>query len=124
MQLEKSLAATLPPIRGISNQLELAFINLIVNAIQAMEGGGRLRVTSSAQNGHVEVVVADTGGGIPEDIQGTIFEPFFTTKPEGKGTGLGLSTVLMVVERHKGTIQLDSRPGAGTTFRIHLPVTS
>ena len=65
--------------------------------------------------------VSDTGHGIPEAIQSTIFEPFFTTKPEGKGTGLGLSTVLMIVERHEGRIELTSAAGRGTTFRILLP---
>ena len=77
--------------------------------------------STSARDGGVEISVADTGQGIPLDIQPTIFEPFFTTKPEGKGTGLGLSTVLMIVERHKGRIDFTSAPGAGTTFRISLP---
>jgi len=70
----------------------------------------------------VQVAVADTGKGIPPEIQPTIFEPFVTTKPEGKGTGLGLSTVLMIVERHQGRIEFTSAEGQGTTFRITLPV--
>ena len=90
--------------------------------IHAMDQGGRLTVSSTAREGGVvEIAVADTGSGIPQAIQPTIFEPFFTTKPEGKGTGLGLSTVLMVVERHNGKIDFTTRPGEGTTFRIHLP---
>ena len=121
VQLEKDLGLDLPTVSGVSNQLEMALINLVVNAIQAMGKGGRLRVASSAANGGVEVVVSDTGPGIPESIQATIYEPFFTTKPEGQGTGLGLSTVLMVVERHNGRIDFTTGPGAGTTFRIHLP---
>ncbi len=123
VRLEKSLTAGLPPVKVFSNQLEMALINLVVNAVQAMEGstGGELRVTSSLRDGRVEITVADTGPGIPESLQPTIFEPFFTTKPEGQGTGLGLSTVLMVVERHHGTIDYTTQSGVGTTFRISLP---
>jgi len=122
VQLRKELAAGLPPVPGVANQLETALINLVVNAVHAMEGGGTLQVTTAARDGHVEIAVADSGQGIPVEIQPTIFEPFFTTKPEGKGTGLGLSTVLMIVERHKGRIEFTSATGRGTTFRITLPV--
>jgi len=123
VHLEKDLSAGLPPVKVVSNQLEMALINLVVNAVQAMEGtaGGALRVSSALRDGRVEIAVADTGPGIPESVQSTIFEPFFTTKPEGQGTGLGLSTVLMVVERHKGTIDYTTQSGVGTTFRISLP---
>ena len=123
VHLEKSLTAGLPPVKVVSNQLEMAVINLVVNAVQAMEGapGGLLRVTSTLRDGRVEITVADTGPGIPESVQPTMFEPFFTTKPEGQGTGLGLSTVLMVVERHRGTIDYTTQPAVGTTFRISLP---
>jgi signal transduction histidine kinase len=99
----------------------MALINLVVNAVHAMEGGGTLTVATVGRDGEVEISVADSGQGIPADLQPTIFEPFVTTKPEGKGTGLGLSTVLMIVERHKGRIDFTSTPEAGTTFRIHLP---
>jgi signal transduction histidine kinase len=119
--LQKQLAADAPAVRGVSNQLEIALINLVVNAVQAMEGGGTLVVASAARGEDVEIAVSDTGHGIPEAIQSTIFEPFFTTKPEGKGTGLGLSTVLMVVERHQGRIEVISAAGKGTSFRILLP---
>ena len=122
VQLRKELAASLPHVQGVPNQLETALINLVINAVHAMEGGGTLRIATSARDGGVEISVADTGQGIPLDIQPTIFEPFFTTKPEGVGTGLGLSTVLMIVERHKGRIDFTSAPGAGTTFRISIPV--
>jgi len=121
VQLQKHLAPSLPPVLGVSNQLEMALINLVVNAIHAMSGGGLLTVTSAANGEDVEIGVTDSGPGIPEEIQGAIFEPFVTTKPEGRGTGLGLSTVLMVVERHRGRIDFTSQPGAGTTFRISLP---
>jgi two-component system NtrC family sensor kinase len=119
--LQKQLSPDAPALRGVSNQLEMALINLVVNAVQAMDGGGTLVVASAARGDDVEILVSDTGHGIPEEIQATIFEPFFTTKPEGKGTGLGLSTVLMIVERHHGRIELTSAPGKGTTFRILLP---
>ena len=122
VQLRKDLSPTLPRIRGVPNQLETALINLVVNAIHAMEGGGVLRVATTVSDGHVEIAVADSGTGIPPEIQPTIFEPFFTTKAEGKGTGLGLSTVLMIVERHKGRIEFTSTPAEGTTFRITIPV--
>jgi len=120
--LEKQLGETLPAVMGVSNQLEMALINLTVNAIHAMEGsGGRLTVSSCARGGNVEIAVSDQGSGIPPHIQPTVFEPFVTTKPEGKGTGLGLSTVLMVVERHHGKVDFTTAPGTGTTFRITLP---
>jgi signal transduction histidine kinase len=122
VELKKRLEADLPAVKGVSNQLEMALINLVVNALHAMESGGRLTVSSTAREGSVEIAVADTGPGIPEAIQPTMFEPFVTTKAEGRGTGLGLSTVLMVVERHNGKIDFTTRAGEGTTFRIQLPI--
>jgi signal transduction histidine kinase len=121
VQLKKDLAPDLPRVLGVSNQLEMALINQVVNAIHAMEGGnGMLRVGSASKGGDVEITVADTGPGIPDPIQDRLFEPFVTTKPEGKGTGLGLSTVLMVVQRHQGRIDFSTGRN-GTTFRITLP---
>jgi signal transduction histidine kinase len=101
-------------------------INLTVNAIQAMSSSSRreLKVSSRLQDGELEIAIADTGAGIPEDVRQQIFEPFFTTKPEGHGTGLGLPTVLLVVERHTGTLNLSSEAGAGTTFTVRLPTVS
>jgi signal transduction histidine kinase len=121
IRLERDLAAGLPMILGVPNQIEMALINLVVNAIQAMAQGGLLRVSSRLQGDQVEILVADAGPGIPEEAQPRIFEPFFTTKPEGRGTGLGLSTVLMVVERHRGKVDFTSKPGEGTTFRLTFP---
>jgi signal transduction histidine kinase len=121
VQLQKHLAEPSPRITGVSNQLEMALINLVVNALHAMTGGGTLTIGTAPRGAEVEIAVADTGHGIPDDIRASIFEPFFTTKPEGKGTGLGLATVLMIVERHHGRIDLQSAPGRGTTFRILLP---
>jgi signal transduction histidine kinase len=121
VRLEKRLAPALPAVRGVPSQLETALINLVVNAVQAMGEGGLLTVETLDGGGHVQISVTDTGAGIPEDAQPRLFEPFFTTKPEGEGTGLGLSSVLMAVERHHGQVTFDTRPGAGTTFRITLP---
>ena len=122
VQLGKRLAPDLPRVLGVSNQLELALINLVVNAVHAMaEKGGALTVTSTRRGDEVEVAVSDEGPGIPENIRARLFEPFVTTKPEGMGTGLGLSTILMVVERHKGRIDVTTEPGRGTTFRLLLP---
>jgi signal transduction histidine kinase len=120
--LVKRLDPALPRVLGVSNQLEMALINLVVNAVHAMgQTGGTLTVSTRRWGDEVEIAVSDEGPGIPERIRAAIFEPFVTTKPEGKGTGLGLSTVLMVVERHKGRIDYTTGEGQGTTFRITLP---
>jgi C4-dicarboxylate-specific signal transduction histidine kinase len=123
LSVEKALARDLPPVEGVASQLEMAFINLIVNAAQAMADLPRRDLTITAQRAgsEVEVLIADTGPGIPDDIRMSLFEPFVTTKAEGEGTGLGLSTVLMIVERHRGRIAFTTEPGSGTTFRINLP---
>lgn len=122
VRLEKQLEPRLPHVLGTPSQLEMALINLVVNAIQAMDGEGVLTVSSSRRGQEVEISVADTGPGIPDEIRASLFEPFVTTKPEGKGTGLGLSTVLMVVEHHRGRIDFTTAAGAGTTFRMALPL--
>jgi signal transduction histidine kinase len=120
--LARELAPDVPRVLGVSNQLEMALINLVVNAVHAMgERGGTLTVASRRNGDDVEISISDDGPGIPERIRGSVFEPFVTTKPEGKGTGLGLSTVLMVVERHNGHIDFVSDEGRGTSFRILLP---
>jgi len=121
VRLLKELAPSLPQVAGIANQLEVALINLVVNAIHAMDGEGELRVATCLRGAEVEISVADDGPGIPSEIQSSLFEPFVTTKPEGKGTGLGLSTVLMVAERHGGRIEFTTAPAKGTTFRLTLP---
>jgi signal transduction histidine kinase len=124
VRLVKELEPALPRVAGISNQLEVALINLVVNAIHALDGEGELRVATCARPGEVELSVTDDGPGIPPEIQGSLFEPFVTTKPEGKGTGLGLSTVLMVAERHGGRIEFTTAAGKGTTFRLTVPALS
>lgn len=98
-----------------------AFVNLIVNAIQAMDGQGTLTLSSLVDDSHVEVRIADTGSGIAPERLPRLFEPFFTTKEPGKGTGLGLYNVKSIVEQHLGKILVESTVGRGTTFRLIFP---
>jgi Signal transduction histidine kinase regulating C4-dicarboxylate transport system len=107
-------------------QIEQALLALEINAIEAMPDGGKLRVEviDECEKGKVIIKVSDTGIGIPEyDIE-HIFEPFFTTKKDGKGTGLGLAVTHGIIERHGGTIEVNSQLNLGTTFTITLPKTS
>ena len=109
-------------IRANEIQLSQLLLNLILNGFQAMEAsGGILTVSTSFDEGNIQLVVADTGCGIPKDLQNKIFEPFFTTKEAGKGTGLGLAIAAQVVEDHKGKIRVESDAGKGTTFTVRLP---
>jgi signal transduction histidine kinase len=122
VKLTRRLEKSLPTVLGVSNQLEMALINLAINAVHAVgDSGGQLTVATGRAGNEVEITVSDNGPGIPEAIRHSVFEPFVTTKPEGQGTGLGLSTVLMVVERHEGKIDFTTSP-SGTTFRLRLPV--
>ncbi len=115
---------SVPAIHGDRDRLDQVFLNLFVNAADAMPEGGTLRVQLSAQGPtHIEVRISDTGVGIPEEVQGRIFEPFVTTKERGHGTGLGLVVTRGIVVDHGGTIELlRSAPGQGTEFCIRLPV--
>lgn len=125
----------LPRIEADRSQMEQVLINLIVNALDAMPARGELKLSTmpgepgksldSARDGEsITLIVADTGPGIPANLQSLIFEPFFTTKPTGKGTGLGLSTVQAIVQQHRGRIAVRSTPGAGAAFIISLPTTA
>jgi signal transduction histidine kinase len=104
-----------------SQHIEQVLINLISNAVQAMKNGGTVRINLSESGGAVAIAVQDNGIGIPEKNLQRIFDPFFTTKPEGEGTGLGLSVSFGIITRHGGKIDVDSKPGLGTTFTILLP---
>lgn len=104
-----------------AGQIQQALVDLFVNAVEAMPEGGTLTVAVRALNGQVEVSVADTGVGIPREARRRIFEPFYTTKEGKVGAGLGLSVVYGIVERHGGTIEVESELGHGTTFRLLLP---
>ncbi len=118
----KSLDSGLPPVLGSVNRLQQVFLNLFMNARDAMPDGGMLEVRTAAQNGFVEVEVTDTGGGIPREHLNRIFDPFFTTKASGRGTGLGLSVSYGIIKEHAGKIDVRSTPGKGTSFRLEFPV--
>jgi two-component system NtrC family sensor kinase len=102
--------------------LNQALMNLVSNAIDAIQGEGKLWITTSAQGETFQIVIADTGPGIPAAIHDRIFEPFFTTKPIGEGTGLGLSITYSIVKKHGGTLQLRDRLGGGTEAVVTLPL--
>jgi len=115
-RLSRSLTAT--PVDA--TQLQQVLVNLVKNAVQAMTTGGTLTLQTGETGDDVWVSVADTGGGIPQELINRIFEPFYTTKK--KGTGLGLMIVQRIVRAHDGRIELESNVGRGTTFRIWLPL--
>jgi two-component system NtrC family sensor kinase len=110
---------------GNANQLQQIFVNLVVNALQAMDGAGQLTVSvGPAAPGRVRLAVTDTGPGVRPEIAKRIFEPFFTTKPEGQGTGLGLSICYQIAEEHGGAIRVEPAPGRGANFVVELPATA
>lgn len=119
--LVKELQAGVPDLMVDSNKLEQVFLNLIINAVQAMESGGALKIRTRHKNGWCYISVTDTGSGIPGDIMNKIFDPFFTTKGIGEGTGLGLTVSKAIIEQHKGSIEVDASV-SGTTFIVRLPV--
>ncbi|MBR8303904.1 histidine kinase [Burkholderia dolosa] len=111
-----------PHVECLPSQLNQVFMNLLVNAAQAMPERGVITIRTSSDGDQVSIAIADTGTGMAPDVVRRIFDPFFTTKPVGQGTGLGLSVSQRIVERHRGTIDVTSEPGRGTTFHIRLPV--
>ncbi|MBI4341177.1 MAG: hypothetical protein HY598_02720 [Candidatus Omnitrophica bacterium] len=119
VQVLKRYDPHLPEV--LDGGLQHAIVNLIKNAFDAMPRGGTLTITTRKNEDHVDVDVEDTGAGIPEELHSRMFEPFFSTKPIHQGSGLGLIIAKEVVERSGGTIEFTSQPGAGTTFRIHVP---
>ena len=137
VQTITDLQADLPQIKGDMGQLQQVIMNLSLNAVDAMPNGGQFIVATSSGDmvqdprlggihlgpgQYVRLSVTDTGSGMEADLKARIFEPFFTTKNAGKGTGLGLSVILGIVKDHRGFIHVDSTPGHGSTFIIHLPV--
>lgn len=115
----------IPEVLCHVGDLNQVFLNLLVNAADAMEGReerGEIKVSTRLEDRTVVISFADNGSGIPEEIQKTIFEPFFTTKEVGKGTGQGLALAVAVCEKHGGTIECDSKVGEGTTFILRLPI--
>ncbi|HKS81008.1 MAG TPA: ATP-binding protein [Candidatus Acidoferrales bacterium] len=118
----KSYTEKLPSVLGSSSRLQQVFLNLFMNARDAMPSGGMLEVRTGARNGSVEVEVTDTGSGIPAENLHRIFDPFFTTKASGRGTGLGLSVSYGIIKEHAGKVDVRSTPGKGTSFRLEFPV--
>ncbi len=117
----RSLQKQLPTVLGSNNRLQQVFLNLFMNARDAMPSGGMLEVRTASNNGYVEVEVTDTGIGIPRENLIRIFDPFFTTKSSGRGTGLGLSVSYGIIKEHAGKIDVRSTPGKGTSFRLEFP---
>lgn len=111
----------IPSVQAEPEEILHALVNLITNAVQAMDGTGVLTLTTEYKDDTVTASITDTGCGIPRDQLGQIFEPFFTTKAPGKGTGLGLYNVRSIVNRYHGKISVESTVGKGTTFRLDLP---
>jgi PAS domain S-box-containing protein len=124
IEMEKHLEGSIPPVTGNPSQLKQVFTNIITNAADAMDGEGRLIISSlfDEEAEEVRVEFADTGPGIPVEILSRIFDPFFTTKEQGKGTGLGLSLSYNVMQMHGGDIRVDCPPGGGTVFSVVMPV--
>jgi signal transduction histidine kinase len=131
-EVETDLAPDLPLVPCLPGDLNQVFLNIIVNAAHAigdvvgMDGAGGkgvIRVGTRAVDGYVEVRIGDNGSGIPEDIRARIFDPFFTTKEVGRGTGQGLAiSHVVVVDKHGGSINVESAVGRGTTFTVRLPL--
>ena len=113
----------LPEVECLPSQINQVILNIAVNGAQAISGArGRITIATGVEGEHVWIEIADNGSGIPKAIQSRIFDPFFTTKPIGSGTGLGLSLSYGIIQKHHGRIEVRSEEGAGTTFRICLPI--
>lgn len=112
----------IPEIECIPSQLNQVFMNLLVNAAQAIPERGEITVRTRRVDDRVCIEISDTGTGIPQELMNRIFDPFFTTKPVGTGTGLGLSIAHGIIRKHKGRIDVRSEPGKGTSFQVYLPI--
>jgi signal transduction histidine kinase len=113
---------TLPQVYCLPSQINQVFMNLLVNAAQAIQTRGVITIRTGSADNQVWIEISDTGSGIPADILPRIFDPFFTTKPIGSGTGLGLPVSYGIIEHHHGKIEVNSEVGKGSTFRVILPV--
>lgn len=120
IEIIEELDPTLPPTMVDPYQIEQVFLNVLLNAVQAMRRGGRLTLRSGKENGEIWFAISDTGIGIASEKMDKIFKPFFTDKPQG--TGLGLSIAQRIVEEHDGRIEVMSKPGRGSIFTIFLPI--
>jgi signal transduction histidine kinase len=124
IRVRRELSASPVLVTGIEHQLQQVFLNLFLNARDAMPRGGWLTVTTRLEAGTAVVEVADTGSGIPPEQLARIYDPFFTTKTIGRGTGLGLSITYGIVREHRGAIRCDSVVGQGTRFTLTMPTTA
>ena len=124
VKLVSRLTPELPPTMADADKIGQVFMNILMNARQAIEGAGEIRVSSGwdGVTRRLQVSFEDTGCGIPPEILSKIFDPFFTTKPIGMGTGLGLAVSYGIVKDHDGEIRVESAPGVGSTFTIALPI--
>jgi len=113
----------LPDVQCMPSRLDQVFLNLLVNAGQSIDANGTITIATGVERDEAWVAVADTGCGITAENLNRIFDPFFTTKPVGQGTGLGLSVSHAIVRKHGGRIEVESEPGRGTRFTVHLPLT-
>lgn len=122
VEVLEELDHRIPTVHGDANRFRQIFMNLVMNALQAMDGGGRLVLTTAkGGDGAIHVWVADTGPGIPPEISATLFDPFVTTKGQGEGTGLGLYITRNLVESLGGAVTLSTAPGRGTSFHLQFP---
>ena len=124
IEVKLDTQAALPPVKGNAGKLQQVFLNLFLNARDAMEAGGTLAIHVWSEDGFARIDVADSGQGIQPENLARIYDPFFTTKAARKGTGLGLSVTYGIVREHGGTIEVESRWGAGSRFRVELPLMS
>jgi len=122
IQVEKDIPPEVPLIYGDRKSLQQVFLNLFINAIQAMPDGGTLQIEVHMEDGQLKISVEDTGAGIEPEHLPHIFDPFYTTKEVGRGTGLGLSVTYGIIEKHGGHIEAHSNKGRGTMFTIVLPL--
>lgn len=122
VQIIKKFDPSLPGVMADFDQLQQVFTNLIINAVQAMPGGGKLTLCTSSNENQLKIEVQDTGYGIPPENIRKLFTPFFSTKSEVKGVGLGLAISYGIIQRHHGSIEVQSQPGEGTTFIVYLPL--
>jgi signal transduction histidine kinase len=122
IQVKTNLEPALPGVQANAGKLQQVFLNLFLNARDAMASGGTLEVTSWAEGTRARVEVADTGPGIAPELVHRIYDPFFTTKAARKGTGLGLSVTYGIIQEHGGSIEVSNRRSGGATFRVELPL--
>jgi hypothetical protein len=121
IQVESKLGRALPYVFGNGGKLQQVFINILLNARDAMPGGGKLNIDTSMNDSMVLIDIRDTGVGISQENIKRIYDPFFTTKNTGKGTGLGLAVTYGIIQDHGGRIFVESTPGKGTHFSLKLP---